>query len=82
MSTDSFLRAAIIVSEVFVVFAVFLAAFSVVDLPVTIWNDFVHDKKWGFSTMTPGRFVGDLVKGIVLGTILQAPLLLALYWLM
>jgi STE24 endopeptidase len=70
------------VVQLVVVFAAMLAAFAVVDLPVSIWAEFSHEKKWGFSTQTPGRYVGDFFKGLILGTVIQAPLALALYWLM
>ncbi len=70
------------VVQIVVVFAALLAVFAVIDLPVSIWTEFSHEKRWEFSTMTPGRYVGDFFKGLVLGTLIQAPLALALYWLM
>jgi STE24 endopeptidase len=63
------------------VLAGFVVIFAVVDVPISAWTEFVHEKKWGFSTQTPGRFAGDLFKGIVLGMAIQTPLLLALWWL-
>jgi len=54
---------------------------EIIDLPVTIWTTFSHEKKWGFSTETPGGFVSDQLKGLVLGVVLQTVLLLPLWWL-
>ena len=70
------------VVQLVVTFAALLAVFAIVDLPVSIWTEFVHEKRWGFSTMTPGRYVGDLLKGLILGTLIQSPLALMLYGLM
>ena len=62
--------------------AVFTVAFTLIDIPVSWWTEFTHEKKWGFSTQTPGGFVADLVKGLVVGFVIQTLLLLPLYWLM
>ena len=70
------------VVQLVVVFAAMLGVFAVIDLPVSTWVEFSHEKRWGFSTQTPGRYVGDFFKGLILGTVIQAPLVLALYWLM
>ena len=68
------------VVQLVVVLGALLVAFTVIDLPVSIWTEFVHEKKWGFSTNTPGRFVADQIKNLVLGVVLLTPLLLALWW--
>lgn len=68
--------------EVLVLFAAFMVVFTIIDIPVSIWTEFVHEKKWGFSTQTPGRFVADLVKNIVMSSVIFGPILLALWWLM
>ena len=67
--------------ELLVLFAAFMVVFMVIDLPLSIWTDFVHEKKWGFSTQTRGRFVGDLFKNIVVTSGIFGPLLVALWWL-
>src|SRR4029079_9978211 len=69
------------VLQLIVVLGVFIAIFAVVDIPVSVWTEFVHEKKWGFSTNTPGRFVGDFFKGLILGVVIQVAVLLALWWL-
>jgi STE24 endopeptidase len=53
----------------------------VIDLPISIWTTFVHERKWEFSTETPKGFVGDLFKSLVLGIIVQGLLFMALWWL-
>lgn len=54
---------------------------AVVDLPVSLWTTFVHEKRWGFSTETPKGFVVDLIKGLILGTVIQGVLFAVLWWL-
>ncbi|MEX0874429.1 MAG: M48 family metallopeptidase [Actinomycetota bacterium] len=56
-------------------------ALTIIDLPISIWTTFSHERKWEFSTETPGGFVGDEVKGFVLGIVLQGALFLTLWWL-
>src|SRR5437762_13003155 len=40
---------------------IFTLISAVIDLPVAIWTTFSHEKKWGFSTETPGGFVSDQI---------------------
>jgi STE24 endopeptidase len=56
--------------------------FGLIDIPISAWTEFAHERKWGFSTQTARTFVVDLVKGLFLGLVIQIPLLLALWWLM
>jgi STE24 endopeptidase len=56
-------------------------ALTIIDLPISIWTTFDHERKWEFSTETPGGFVGDEVKGFALGIVLQGALFLTLWWL-
>ena len=67
--------------ELLIVMAAYVVLAEIAGLPLSIWKTFVHEQKWGFNTQTPKGFVGDLVKGIVLGMAIQTPLLLALWWL-
>lgn len=64
-----------------VVMAAFTMLFMLIDLPVSVWTTFSHEKRWGFSTETPKGFVADQLKGLILGLALQTPLLLVLWWL-
>ncbi|HSL56713.1 MAG TPA: M48 family metallopeptidase [Acidimicrobiales bacterium] len=43
------------------------------------WLDLVHDKRWGLSTQTPGRFAADQVKSLLLGLVMNVALLVPLY---
>jgi STE24 endopeptidase len=54
---------------------------TVIDLPFEIWTEFGHEKKWGFSTQTPARFVVDAIKGLVMSYVLFAALMLPVWWL-
>lgn len=45
------------------------------------WVDLVHDKRWGLSTQTPGGFVSDQVKSLLLGIVVNLVLVVPLYWL-
>lgn len=52
---------------------------QILDIPFDLWREFRHEKKWGFSTQTPGRYVVDLVKNVVLSVILFGVLMLPLW---
>ncbi len=43
------------------------------------WVDLVHDKEWGLSNQTPGGFVSDQVKSLILGAVMYLILLVPLY---
>jgi STE24 endopeptidase len=43
------------------------------------WLDMVHDKRWGLSNQTPGGFVSDQVKSLLLGVVMYLVLLVPLY---
>lgn len=57
--------------------------FTLVDLVVTPWFDafreLVWDRQWDLSTQTVGGFLGDQVKNVVLGVVLNALLLVPLW---
>ncbi len=69
------------IMRLIVVVVAFTIVGELVDLPVSIWTTFSHEKKWGFSTETPAGFVTDQIKSLVLSLVLPIPLLLALWWL-
>jgi STE24 endopeptidase len=62
-----------------VVLAFLLVVDSVSDIPWDLWTEFVHERKWEFSTQTVAGFVSDLVKGLVMSYVLFAVLMLALW---
>ncbi len=63
------------------VLSVFLIT-GLFDLPVSAWQTFVLEERFGFNRSTPGRFFTDqLLQGMLL-TIIGAPLVWAILWLM
>ncbi|RPJ07395.1 MAG: M48 family peptidase, partial [Spirochaetaceae bacterium] len=56
--------------------------FSLFSLPAGLFGQFVIEKRFGFSTMTPGLFFMDRFKGLVIGAVLGIPLLMVLFWFM
>src|SRR4051812_39389722 len=55
-----------------------LAVLDLVRLPLAFWRGFVRERRWGFSTQTPGAWALDHVKGFAVGGILTSVVLLAL----
>lgn len=66
-------------TRLFVIMVFLVGADSIIDLPFDIWMTFGHERKWGFSTQTPGGFVGDLVKGLLVSFVISGGLLFALW---
>ncbi len=57
------------------------AASSLLGLPFSWYDTFHIEAKYGFNKTTPGTFIMDAVKGLVLGAIIGLPLLALLIWL-
>jgi len=53
-----------------------------VGLPTTLYRTFALEARFGFNKMTPGLFVADLGKQLLLTLLIGTPLLLAVLWLM
>lgn len=53
---------------------------AVLGLPFDIYATFVLEARFGFNNTTPGVFVMDRLKGLVLGTLLGGALLAAVLW--
>lgn len=51
-------------------------------LPFSLYRTFRLEARFGFNKMTPGLYVADLVKQLVLTVLIGAPLLLLVLWLM
>jgi STE24 endopeptidase len=66
--------------QVLLVGAVALVA-SLIDLPIAAYRQFVLEARFGFNRMTPGLFVADMLKGLVLAVALGLPLVAAVLWL-
>jgi STE24 endopeptidase len=55
---------------------------GIIDLPLSLYRQFVIEARHGFNRMTPALFVSDLIKQIGLSLVLGAPLILGVLWLM
>ena len=55
---------------------------SVIDLPLSLYRQFVIEERFGFNRMTLRLYLVDLVKQLALGVIIGTPVLLAVLWLM
>ena len=60
----------------------FLLLTSLVDLPMSLYQTFVIEQRYGFNKMTWKVWFIDLFKGVALGLVLGLPLILAILWLM
>ncbi len=59
-----------------------MAISGIIDLPLSLYVQFVIEEKFGFNRMTLGLFFLDLAKQTALGLIIGTPVLLAVLWLM
>ncbi|PKO88042.1 MAG: peptidase M48 [Betaproteobacteria bacterium HGW-Betaproteobacteria-12] len=59
-----------------------LAISALIDLPFSLYRQFVIEARHGFNRMTLGLFVADLVKQSLLGLAIGAPVIAAVLWLM
>lgn len=55
---------------------------GLIDLPLSLYSQFVIEKEFGFNRMTLKLFVADLFKQALLGLVIGTPLLLTVLWLM
>ncbi|WP_090333532.1 M48 family metallopeptidase [Nitrosomonas sp. Nm51] len=55
---------------------------SLLEIPLSYYRTFVIEEQFGFNKMTRGMFFTDLVKQGLLMTLLGAPLLFCILWLM
>jgi len=55
---------------------------SLADLPLSLYRTFRIEARFGFNKMTPGLFLGDLAKQVLLAILFGAPLVLCVLWLM
>lgn len=62
--------------------ALFGAINTLLSLPQSIYSTFVVEERFGFNKMTPVLFVKDMIKGLLLGSILGLPLFAGLLWVM
>lgn len=55
---------------------------AAVELPLDLYRKFVIENRFGFNTLTPKRFLLDMLMQTTLGVLLGLPLLFAVLWLM
>ncbi len=54
---------------------------SLVSLPFDVYDTFVIEQKFGFNRSTPGIFVMDRIKGLLLGASIGLPITAAVLWI-
>ncbi|MEP6969957.1 MAG: M48 family metallopeptidase [Betaproteobacteria bacterium] len=63
-----------------------LAAFALIggliELPLTLYQTFVIEERFGFNKMTPRLWLADLFKSIAVGTLIGLPIAALILWLM
>ncbi len=62
-----------------VVFAIISGA---IDLPLSLYQTFVVEERFGFNKMTSRLWLADAVKGLVVGAMIGLPLAALILWLM
>jgi STE24 endopeptidase len=62
-------------------FAIVGAARLLLGLPMSVYTTFVVEKRFGFNRTTPGLFVLDRIKSLVLNIAIMGPLLVAVLFL-
>lgn len=67
------------VAQLVVVVALLEVLGLLLSVPGDAWVELGHDKRWDLSTQTTKGFVGDQVKGLMLGLVVNTVLFLALY---
>ena len=70
----------ILLGTVFILSIMMIASF--IDLPFSIYRNFILEEKFGFNRMTIKTFMGDLVKELILTLALGIPLIYAILYLM
>src|SRR5262249_45680146 len=64
------------------VIGVTLLVLTVINLPFSLWSTFRIEARFGFNRMTPGMFISDMVKSLILGVLLGGPLVIGAITLM
>jgi len=70
----------ILLGTVFILSIMFIASF--IDLPFSIYRNFILEERFGFNRMTIKTFTGDLIKELILTLALGIPLIYAILYLM
>jgi len=70
----------ILLGTIFILSIMLIASF--IDLPFSIYRNFILEEKFGFNRMTIKTFTGDLIKELILTLALGMPLIYAVLYLM
>ncbi len=62
------------------VIGLLLLAQNIISLPFDVWDTFKVEAEFGFNRTTPGTFIADRLKGLVLTAVLGGPLLALVLW--
>jgi STE24 endopeptidase len=65
-----------------VVILLVMLGVSLIGLPLSLWSTFGLEARFGFNRTTPRLYLADRLKGLLLGLVIGAPLLLAALELM
>ncbi len=57
----------------------YLVAATVLSFPLTVYQGFIREHKYGLATQTFGPWLGDQAKGLAIGAVLGALALMAIY---
>jgi len=60
----------------------FMVVGGLIGLPLSLYQTFSVEQRFGFNKTTPALWVGDLLKGIAVGLVLGLPILWLVLWLM
>ncbi|WP_323745895.1 M48 family metallopeptidase [Diaphorobacter caeni] len=62
--------------------ACFALISGAIDLPLSYWQTFVVEQRFGFNQMTPGLWLADIAKSTLVGALIGLPLAALILWLM
>jgi STE24 endopeptidase len=63
-------------------FASVLLISALLEMPFSVYQTFIVEARFGFNKMTPGLFLVDEIKKLLLGALFGLPLLYGVLWLM
>ena len=70
------------VAQQLVLVLAFMLVGGLISLPLSLYQTFSVEQRFGFNKTTPALWVSDLVKGIAVGLVLGLPILWLVLWLM